>query len=272
MKKAILLGTTGVLVAAAMLAVGYMAGKPQAVAAPEVPPVAAVVEPPALDKAGVEQIVRDYLLTNPEIIAEAQAALEEKQAEAQRIANLQVIKDNKAEIFSAKTDGVVGNPNGKVTIVEFFDYNCGYCKRAQADMLALTKANPDLRFVLKEFPILGPDSQKAHVVSQAFLKLMPEKFEEFHNKLLEARSRATEESAIKLALSLGTDEAKLREGMKDPEIANTFGKTYDLANKLQITGTPSYVVGDEVVFGALGEEMLSEKIAAATAACSQDAC
>jgi protein-disulfide isomerase len=272
MKKAILLGSAGVLAAAAMLAVGYAAGKPQAVAAPEAPPVAAVVEQPAIDQAGVEQIVRDYLLTNPEIIAEAQAALEEKQAEAQRVANLQVIEENRAEIFSAKTDGIVGNPNGKITIVEFYDYNCGYCKRAQADMLALTKANPDLRFVLKEFPILGPDSQKAHVVSQAFLKLMPEKFEEFHNTLIEARGRATEESAIKLAISLGADEAKLREGMKDPEIASIFGKTYELANKLQITGTPSYVVGDEVVFGALGEETLSEKIAAATAACSQDAC
>ena len=90
-----------------------------------------------------------------------QEALEAKQKEEQRIASLEVIKNAKDEIFNAAYDGVVGNPNGKVTIVEFYDYNCGFCKRAIDDMLALTKADPDLRFVLKEFPILGPDSQKA---------------------------------------------------------------------------------------------------------------
>ncbi len=139
-------------------------------------------------------------------------------------------------------------------------------------MLALTESDPDLRFVLKEFPILGPDSQKAHVVSQAFLKLMPEKYGEFHNELLGSKSRATEAAAIKIAVSLGADEAKLREEMKNPAISDTFARTYDLANKLAITGTPSYVVGDEVVFGALGKDVLTEKIAAAKAACASAAC
>ena len=152
-------------------------------------------------------------------------------------------------------------PNGKVTIVEFYDYNCGYCKRAIEDMQALTAADPDLRFVLKEFPILGPDSQKASVVSMAFHKMMPEKYGEFHNQLLGGQGRAGEASAIKIAVSLGADEAKLREAMKDPKITDIFAKTYDLANKLAITGTPSYVVGNEVVFGAQGREVLTEKIA-----------
>ena len=110
-----------------------------------------------------------------------QEALDAKQKEEQRIAQLGVIKDAKDEIFNSAYDGVVGNPNGKVTIVEFFDYNCGFCKRAIEDMQALTAADPDLRFVLKEFPILGPDSQKASVVSMAFHKMMPEKYGEFHN-------------------------------------------------------------------------------------------
>jgi len=267
MNKALLLGTSGIVAAFAFLAVGYLAGKPQT--ATSSAPQAASTD---LDRSQVERIVRDYLLANPEVISEAQAALEVKQQEQQRVANLQVIQDNKAEIFSAATDGIIGNPTGRVTIVEFYDYNCGYCRRAQADMLALTKSNPDLRFVLKEFPILGPDSQKAHVVSQAFVHLMPAKFEEFHNQLIGSKGRATEEAAIRIALSLGADEAKLREEMKNPAISGIFGKTYDLANKLQITGTPSYVIGDEVVFGALGEEALSEKIAAAAAACTQEAC
>ena len=107
---------------------------------------------------------------------------------------------------------------GKVTIVEFYDYNCAYCRHAIQDMRNLTAADPDLRFVLKEFPILGPDSQKAHVVSMAFHKLMPEKYGEFHNRLLGGQGRAGEASAIKVALSLGADEARLREVMKDPAI------------------------------------------------------
>jgi protein-disulfide isomerase len=130
-------------------------------------------------------------------------------------------------------------------------------------MQALTAADPELRFVLKEFPILGPDSQKAHVVSMAFRTLAPEKYGEFHNALLGGAGRAGEDSAIKLAVSLGVDEAKLREEMKNPDIAAAFSKTYELADRLAITGTPSYVVGNEVVFGALGKDVLSEKIDAA---------
>ncbi|WP_395447087.1 DsbA family protein [Aminobacter sp. UC22_36] len=272
MKKALLLGTTGIAVAFAMLAFGYLAGSPNAAHAETAAAQPSVTAAGSLDKKQVETIVRDYLLNNPELLLEMQGALEAKQKEEQRIASLDVIKQSKDEIFNSKFDGIVGNPDGKVTIVEFYDYNCGYCKRAQADMNALVKTNPDLRFVLKEFPILGPDSQKAHVVSMAFRKLMPEKYGEFHDKLLGGEGRAGEDSAIKLALELGADDAKLREAMKDPKIGEAFNRTYDLANKLQISGTPSYVVGNEVVFGALGQDVLAEKIAAAAACQANSTC
>jgi protein-disulfide isomerase len=266
MNRAILLSATGIAVALGMLAFGFMAGQKQVANASAEPQATTVASADsAVDRGQVETIVRDYLLDNPEVLLEMQGALEARQREEQRVAHLEVIKNAKDEIFNAGYDGVVGNPNGKVTIVEFYDYNCGYCKRAQEDMLALTAADPELRFVLKEFPILGPDSQKAHVVSMAFRTLMPEKFGEFHNQLLGAPGRAGEASAIKIALSLGADETKLREAMKDPAILDSFAKTYDLANKLSITGTPSYVVGNEVVFGALGADVLSEKIKTAKA-------
>ena len=272
MNKAILLGGTGIVLAFGMLAFGYMAGKPvPAMAENGTPAVLQVADASSVNREEIEKIVRDYLLKNPEVLLEVQTALEEKQKEEQRVAHLEVIKNAKGEIFNAAYDGYVGNPNGKVTIVEFYDYNCGFCKRAQDDMKALTAENPDLRFVLKEFPILGPDSQKASVVSMAFKKLMPEQHGEFHNKLLEAPGRATEASAIKLALAYGVDEAKLREEMKNPEISDAYARTYDLANKLSITGTPSYVVGNEVIFGALGKEVLAEKIAEA-ANCGQATC
>ncbi|EHK54929.1 DsbA family protein [Allomesorhizobium alhagi] len=264
MNKALLLGAAGVAVAFGLLAAGFVAGKPQIAKAEDAPQVLTVAAAETqLDRKQVETIVREYLLSNPELMLEVQQALETKQQEEQRVAHLQVIEEAKAEIFNAAYDGVVGNPDGKVTIVEFYDYNCGYCKRAQEDMLALTAADPELRFVLKEFPILGPDSQKAHVVSMAFRALAPEKYGEFHNALLGGAGRASEDSAVKLAVSLGVDEARLREEMKNPEITKAFSETYELANRLAITGTPSYVVGNEVVFGALGKEVLTEKIAAA---------
>ena len=261
--KTVLLSAAALAVALGMLGAGYAVGARHVSGA-----VADAVQasPVGVGRGDVELIVRDYLLKNPELLVEVQAALDAKQKEEQRIAALGVITKAKSEIFNSSFDGVVGNPNGKVTIVEFYDYNCGFCKRAIEDMRALTKADPDLRFVLKEFPILGPDSQKASVVSMAFHLMMPEKYGEFHNALLGGQGRATEAAAIKVALSLGADEAKLREKMKDPSITETFSKTYDLANKLAITGTPSYVVGNEVVFGALGQEVLAEKIEAAKAA------
>src|SRR5690606_35157932 len=121
--------------------------------------------------------------------------------------------------------------------------------------------NKDLRFVLKEFPILGEDSARASVVSVAFKKLMPEKYGDFHRELLGGKGRADETKAIKIALSRGADEAGLRNEMYDPGIQNEIRSTYDLVNKLSIAGTRSYVVGDEFVCGALGKNVLDEKLA-----------
>jgi protein-disulfide isomerase len=269
MKKAILFGAAGTAIAIAMLAAGFFAGRPQ-IAVADAPPVAAQ-NAAQLDRKEVETIIRDYLLTNPEVLLEAQQALAEKKQAEERLASREVISEASDEIFNSSYDGVVGNPEGKTTIVEFYDYNCGYCKRAQEDMLALTEADPDLRFVLKEFPILGPDSHKAHIVSMAFRALLPEKYGEFHNQLLLGEGRADENAAVRIALSLGADEARLREEMNNPAIADAFARTYELANKLAITGTPSYVVGDEVVFGALGKEVLGQKIEAVRA-CGEDGC
>ena len=269
MNKTILLGAATAIVAVGALATGYFAGRPsQPAAVQEAAPGVAGEE---LERGRIEEIVRNYLITNPEVMLEVQTALEEKQREEQRLAQVGVIEDAMADIFNADYDGVVGNPDGKVTVVEFYDYNCGYCKRALADMQAMTAQDPDLRFVLKEFPILGADSQKAHMVSMAFHRIAPEKYGEFHVRLLSSQGRADEASAIRIAVELGADEAKLREEMRKPAINEAFSKTFELAEKLSITGTPSYVVGQEVVFGALGQELLTEKVAAARAVCAERA-
>jgi protein-disulfide isomerase len=264
MKKAILTAIGGAAVSVAMLAAGYVSGMGSPANA-ETPHVVKVADnapfSSASDKAAIEAIIHDYLVKNPEVMLEVQDALEKKQSEAQKVAQQKVIKQSSKEIFDASYDGIIGNPDGKVSIVEFFDYNCHFCRGALSDMQALVKENKDLRFVLKEFPSLGEDSAKASVVSMAFKKMMPDKYADFHQQLLGDKGRADEDKAIKIAVSLGADEAALRKEMKDPAIQQDIQATYDLANKLSISGTPSYVVGDEVVFGALGKKVLDEKLA-----------
>lgn len=274
MNKSIALGLAGVALAAVMLGAGFYSGQRAGVpaaAAIEAPAATPADAPVATDRAAIETIVREYLLANPEVMVEVQAALETKQEDRQRVAQQATIASAKDEIFNASYDGIGGNPAGSVTIVEFFDYNCGYCKRAFPDMEALSSEDKDLRVVYKEFPILGPDSQKAHQISMAFRALMPEKWDQFHHTLMTSAERNGEDSAMKTALGLGADEAALRKEMENPAIAVAFNTTYELANKLAITGTPSYVVGKEVIFGALGKAVLEEKVSAARA-CTDATC
>lgn len=267
MKNVILGSIGGAVVGAVALALGYYAGTAHqpAPVAPTVAPVE-MAAAPQLDQQAVETIVRNYLLKNPEIMVEVQTALETKQAEAAQEQVKQVLASSQDQLFNPSHDAVFGNPNGDVTVYEFFDYNCGYCKRALPDMEAILKNDKNVRFVMKEFPILGPDSMRAHIVAQAFKALMPEKYAEYHEVLLGAQERATEASAIADAVKLGADEAQLREKMKDPAITNAFQETYQLAQKLNITGTPSYIIGNDLVPGAIGAEGLIERIAAARSA------
>lgn len=258
MKTIMPIAIIGTIIALGMGVAGYVAGSSPAAA----PSMASMS---SQDRSDVETIVRNYLISNPEIMIEVQQALEMRQAENQRLAHETIIENAFDQIFNANYDGTIGNPNGSVTIVEFFDYNCGFCKRAFHDMEALVAADPDLRFVLKEFPILGPDSQRAHVVSMAFRNLHPDNYEAFHRELLTSEARITEDEAVLAAVAHGADEDALRQEMDNPAIIAAFQETYVLADQLSITGTPSYVVGNEVVFGALGHAVLAEKIIQARA-------
>ncbi len=275
-KKTALYGAIGAVLSVAMLGFGYWAGNNnnggrtengagtgQETAAEGAAQTGAAQTGAALPAASPEfdAAIRDYLLRNPEVLVEAQETLQRKEEEKQRASAKAAITRDSAKIFNAKTDAVVANPQAEITMVEFFDYNCGYCKRALDDMNKLIAENKDIRFVLKGFPILGQDSHGAHVVSEAFKKIAPEKYLDFHRKLMGGQGRADEARAVAVALELGVDEAALRKTMKDPAIEEAFRETYQLANDLGITGTPSYVVADEVVFGAVGMETLAEKVA-----------
>lgn len=238
------------LIAASLLALGAGVFAPQAANALD-----------AAQKQEIGDFIKEYLLANPEVLVEAQKALAAKQeAEQQQVAEAAITKNEKA-IFSSQHDITLGNPEGDVTVVEFFDYNCGYCKRALNDMDAILESDKNVRFVLKELPILGPDSLAAHKVSAAFKALAPEKYGEFHRALLSAEDRATEESAMALAVKLGVSEADMRAKIEDGSYEAGVREAYSLANDLGISGTPSYVIGSEAVFGAVGVDDLAAKIA-----------
>jgi protein-disulfide isomerase len=225
--------------------------------------VAAACPAAALDDAQKKEFgefIKQYLIENPEIMIDVQDALQKKQESARLVKANAVISDNKSTIFDAKYDMTIGNPKGDVTIVEFFDYNCGYCRHALSDMQTMLEKDNNVRFVLKEFPILGPESVAAHKVSDAFRKLAPEKYSQFHIALLSSDGRADEGSAIEVAKSLGVSEKQIRQEMAKSASDQSVKETYQLAQSLGITGTPSYVIGNELVQGAVGFDDLETKV------------
>ena len=210
--------------------------------------------------AAVEGIVRDHLIANPEIVRDAINELQRKEIEAEAAAQKTAISEDSELIFAAAHDPVVGNPDGEVTLVEFFDYNCGYCKRAHADMKRLLEEDPNLKIILKEFPVLGEGSVEAAHVSAAVNIAAPDRYIEFHDALLLGPGRINGDRALAVAEEIGLDMDKIRDLVPSDEVAAVIAANYALADKLSLTGTPSYVTAKEVVIGAVGFETLKEKI------------
>lgn len=215
-----------------------------------------------VDQEAIEKIVRDYLLKNPEVIADALAELDRREKAEAEAARLAAVSDSAGVLFDSTRQVVLGNPEGSITVVEFFDYNCGYCKRAYGDMVRLIEEEPELRMVLKEFPVLGQSSVEAAQVAIAVNSVAPDKYGAFHEALLMQRGQANRDSAMKAAIAAGVDHQEVAKAMTSDEASLTIEEVYSLANRLGLTGTPSYVVGDEVVMGAVGYEQLKAKVTA----------
>jgi protein-disulfide isomerase len=210
----------------------------------------------------IEGVVRDYLLKNPEVLQEAMAELEKRQQEAQRQAQASALKESRDVLHSAATSYTAGNPSGDITLVEFFDYNCGYCKRALGDLQAIMKSDPKLKVVLKDFPVLGPDSVEASKVALAVKQqLKGDKLFEYHTKLLESRGRVNGERAIAVAKEMGLDIARLQKDMQAPEVQAALQENVGLGDKLGLSGTPAFIIGDEVIPGAVGADPIRKTIA-----------
>lgn len=208
----------------------------------------------------VETIVRDYIMKNPEVIIEAVEQLRNREkVEAEERAKKALVA-NRSRIFEDPTSPVVGNPKGDVTVVEFFDYSCGYCKAVQADVSRLVKDDRNLRLVFKEFPILGPGSV---VASKAALAArMQGKYAEMHDALMEHRGQFDEATVLRYARSVGADPDRLKKDMESPEVKAILEANHALAEELNIRGTPGFIFGDELVPGAIKYEEMKRLVAA----------
>jgi protein-disulfide isomerase len=213
----------------------------------------------------IEKIVRDYLLSHPEVLEEVSAELSKRQTAAEAEKHEAAVAKNAQAIFNSPRGVTVGNRDGDVTFVEFFDYNCGYCKRAMADMLDLMKSDSKLKVVLKEFPVLGPGSVEAAQVAVAVRMQDPagKKYLDFHQKLLGGKGQADKARAMAAAKDAGVDMARLEKDLASPEVRATLEENFKLAEDMGMNGTPSYVIGKQVVIGAVGVDNLKEKIGVA---------
>ena len=214
--------------------------------------------PPAPDKGAVERIVRDYLLAHPEVVEDALRTLQKKRAAEQRLRAEAAIRENAEALRAHPMSPVSGNTEGDVTVVEFFDYQCGFCKRALPTMEDLLETDGNVRVVWKEFPVLGPVSAFAARASMAAARQA--KFLPFHLALMR-ESKLSEDKVLEVAGRTGLDMDRLGQDMQDPAIGANLDETRALAQKLGIGGTPAFVIGETLVPGAIESARMKELVA-----------
>ena len=216
---------------------------------------------PGLDEDRIGKIVRDYLLANPEVVEAALQALRAKREAEASARAAAAIRENADVLGAHPMSPVSGNLKGDVTVVEFFDYRCGFCKRALPAVLALLEDDRQVRVVWKEFPILGPDSRFAARASMAAAR--QGRYHHFHVRLMGAADQPTEEAVLRIAGEAGLDADRLRRDMQDPEIESYLDETAELARQIGIRGTPSFVIGGQLVRGAVDGARLKQLVAEA---------
>ena len=238
------------------------AGAPEQ-AAPAPPPPAAAAGGETIpftpeQKQAIERIVREYLIQNPEIMVETGKELEKRQTALQAEEHRKIIFEKKASIFRARSDFVMGNPSGDITLVEFFDYNCGWCKRTVDELATLVKADSNVRIVFKEFPIFGENSTFAAKAAMASIK--QGKYWDFHRALMKER-QVTKDNVLKIAEKVGLNIATLKEEMANPAHDVVLKENAQIAQSLGIEGTPGFIIDAKVNVGFVPADGLKEIIA-----------
>jgi protein-disulfide isomerase len=214
----------------------------------------------AVDAATINPMIEDYLVSNPRILERVSAALEAEVTAARVAETKAALEELHPKIYDAADQIVIGNPDGDVTLVEFFDYNCGYCRQALPDLAALLEEDKNLKVILKEFPILSEGSLEA---AQVALQVADSDADywTFHQTLFTSRGQVNGQAALQAAEAMGMSRVPLELGMKSPKVKQQITESYEIAQALGISGTPSYILGDEVIPGAIGVDQLRERIA-----------
>ncbi len=206
----------------------------------------------ALDSPEFGEAVRAYLMENPQVIMEAVAVLQQREAEAEAQNDLTLVQDNYDDIFYDGYSHVAGNPDGTILMVEFQDYKCGYCKRAHPEIQQLLADNDDIRLVIKEFPILGEESVLASRGAVAVLiNESSEVYETMNDSLMRFNGPITEDILVEIADAAGADSARMLEMMNTPIVTQVIQSNRILGQRLQISGTPTFVVADQMLRGYL---------------------
>jgi len=202
--------------------------------------------------------IHDYLMKNPEVLRDALQELDRRQTQADATARKQTLTEKAATVFHENGDLVGGNPNGKVTVVEFFDYNCGYCRKAFPDVMKMIGDDKDVRLVMKEFPILGPGSTYAARAALASRK--QGKYWEYHLAMMRHDGRIDDTTADEIAASVGLDVKKLKSDMQSDDVEQVISRNMGLAEALNIQGTPAFIIDETIIPGAVGYDGLSAAV------------
>ncbi len=206
------------------------------------------------EKRAFEKVIRDYILANPEIVLDALKILDARKRASEADQARQQLAARRDDILNDPGSPVGWNPDGDVTIVEFFDYRCPYCRAVAPRLAQLKRQDRGIRYVYKEWPILGPVSK---VAARAALAAWRQgRYEEYHEALMTYPGQLSEKGVFDTAERLGLDVERLRKDMEAPEIAASLARTRDLAETLGITGTPAFVIGDQLVPGAVSLDQL----------------
>ena len=245
------------------LALGLIAGLASLPALAEEQPVAGAA--PAMtedERKAFRAEVRAYLLEHPEVLIEAMDILQQREEEAALARDMQVVSSNNDLIFNNPNDWVGGNPNGDITLVEFMDYRCGYCRKAYDEVEELIESDGNIRFVVKEFPILGEASMLSAQFAIALRQLHgDEAYAKAHDALITLRGEPTPETLERLAGDLGYEAQPILDRMDDPEVMAVIQANYQLAEQMNITGTPAFVMGDSVMRGYAPLDVMRDFVA-----------
>jgi protein-disulfide isomerase len=215
----------------------------------------------ALDPAELNLLIEQYLMDDPAILDRMAAKLSVAKRAAEQAERVALLQANHEAIYNDPANVILGNPNGDVTLVEMFDYNCSYCRRALPDLATLIAEDPNLKVVLKEFPILSDGSVEAAKIGFLVAENDALNYWDFHQRLFSARGQVDANAALAAAEAVGGNRVAMMIDMNGQKASDAIERSYDLATALKISGTPTFIIGDELIPGAVGVDALRAKIA-----------